>query len=314
MLPPLSFVSVDFETANSHRGSACSVGLTKVVSGVPVETASWLIHPHESINDFHPINIRIHGITPKMVKSSGISWNESLDRMTDFIENYPVIAHNSGFDRSVWNHTNEIHELTNPVPAFYCTLSLSRKMSAAGLLNGLDNQKLNTLARYFGIEQLKHHEAGEDSLVAAHVALKLMEVSRKTSVLQAWGQPTSSGRFSRRIPAAPPKIRRNNLPSVVPTALPPESIVGEVLTLTGGLGSMTREDCWKAIEEAGGIVAKSVTRKTTVLVIGAGPDESMPPLLGENSKEKKAVELIKADQNIAVIGEPDLLQLLRDSS
>lgn len=76
---------------------------------------------------------------------------------------------------------------------------------------------------------------------------------------------------------------------------------------------MTRDQCWAAIEAAGGSVSKSVSKKTTVLVIGAGEQESMPPLLGESQKEKKAMGLIRAGQDIAVIGEPDLLQLLRDS-
>ncbi len=83
--------------------------------------------------------------------------------------------------------------------------------------------------------------------------------------------------------------------------------------MTGGLDAMTREECWGAIEAAGGFIAKSVTKKTTVLVIGAGAEESMPPLLGENRKELKAISLIEAGQRIAVIGEPDLLELLNEN-
>lgn len=56
-----------------------------------------------------------------------------------------------------------------------------------------------------------------------------------------------------------------------------------------------------------------MTKKTTVLVIGAGAEESMPPLLGENRKELKAISLIEAGQRIAVIGEPDLLELLYEN-
>lgn len=109
------------------------------------------------------------------------------------------------------------------------------------------------------------------------------------------------------------KVRQNNVPSVVPVAPAPEGIAGETFTLTGGLDAMTREECWAAIEAAGGHIAKLVTKKTTVLVIGAGAEESMPPLLGENRKELKAISLIEAGQRIAVIGEPDLLVLLSDN-
>lgn len=311
--PSLNFVAVDFETANASRASACAVGLTKVESGQVVETVSWLIKPHASISDFHPINVSIHGITAKMVEDKGISWEKSIERMKDFIGDFPVVAHNSGFDRSVWNHANLIAGSAELAPDFFCTLSLARRFTSSGALKGLVTHRLNDLADHFNLEQVHHHEAGEDSLIAAQVAIKLVDISGSKTIEQAWGRPTSSGPIRSHRAPVPVKVRQNNLPSVVQTAAPPEGIAGEVFTLTGALEAMRREDCWAAIETAGGSIAKSVTKKTTVLVIGAGASESMPPLLGENSKEKKAISLLEEGQSIAVIGEPDLLILLNDN-
>ena len=43
----ISFVAIDFETANYSRGSACSVGLTRVEGGNIVEKIHRLINPQD---------------------------------------------------------------------------------------------------------------------------------------------------------------------------------------------------------------------------------------------------------------------------
>ena len=61
----MDFVSIDFETANAKRASACSIGMARVRNGEIVETFYELIKPEPF--DFNYINISIHGITPEMV-------------------------------------------------------------------------------------------------------------------------------------------------------------------------------------------------------------------------------------------------------
>ena len=41
----VNFTAIDFETANSYRGSPCSVGLVKVRDGRIVDESSTMIHP-----------------------------------------------------------------------------------------------------------------------------------------------------------------------------------------------------------------------------------------------------------------------------
>lgn len=60
------FVAVDFETANARRSSACSIGIAAVKGLKVVETYHSLIRPE--FGRFSGVNIRIHGITPDMVK------------------------------------------------------------------------------------------------------------------------------------------------------------------------------------------------------------------------------------------------------
>ena len=57
-----SYVALDVETANSFRGSICSIGLVKFQNGKVVDSFYSLINPEE---DFDYRNINIHGITQK---------------------------------------------------------------------------------------------------------------------------------------------------------------------------------------------------------------------------------------------------------
>ncbi len=66
----LDYTAIDFETANSYRGSPCSVGLVRVRDGIPVEECHWLIRPPEQVDHFDHFNIALHGITPEMVATA----------------------------------------------------------------------------------------------------------------------------------------------------------------------------------------------------------------------------------------------------
>jgi DNA polymerase-3 subunit epsilon len=67
---PLDFTAIDFETANGDSASACAVGLVKVRNGKIVDSYSSLINPPTGWWDFHPGNIRVHGIYPKDVETA----------------------------------------------------------------------------------------------------------------------------------------------------------------------------------------------------------------------------------------------------
>ena len=55
------FVAIDFETANQHRSSVCSVGIVIVKGGKIVNKLYKLIHPTPDYYSY--LNTQVHGLT-----------------------------------------------------------------------------------------------------------------------------------------------------------------------------------------------------------------------------------------------------------
>jgi DNA ligase (NAD+) len=72
-------------------------------------------------------------------------------------------------------------------------------------------------------------------------------------------------------------------------------MTGEVVVITGTLGSMSRDEAREAARAAGATVTDSVSRKTTLLVTGSEP----------GSKLRKAQEL-----GVRVVEEAEFVRML----
>jgi DNA polymerase-3 subunit epsilon len=189
----LDFTAIDFETANSKRGSVCAVGLAKVRNGVVIDTASWLIKPPRSVSDFAPMNVAVHGIRPGDVRTAP-GWPESLQRILTFAGSDPFVAHNASFDRSVLRGACAESGLTVPDAAFHCSVDLARR------LLGLQTNKLPHVAEALGLGAFRHHDAGSDAEIcaAAVVAIARMHALPAIELLWPAARPTSSSGSRRR--------------------------------------------------------------------------------------------------------------------
>lgn len=61
------FVAIDVETANARRASICQIGLVVFDNRRVVDEWSSLVNPED---EFHPINVPIHGIGRRSVASA----------------------------------------------------------------------------------------------------------------------------------------------------------------------------------------------------------------------------------------------------
>ncbi len=163
----MRLLAIDFETANQHPASACSVGLVQFEAGELVFEAQHLIKPHPRYASFDSRNLSIHGIHPEAVLD-----HDHFDRVYAHIEpllrESILIAHHAPFDVGVLKALRLAYGLEYPKTMYLDSVEIARKV-----LPFLANHKLNTVSEYLGIE-LTHHDALSDARASGLIALHTM--------------------------------------------------------------------------------------------------------------------------------------------
>lgn len=166
----LDFCGIDFETACPAKGSACSVALVRVRSGVITETMHSLINPPDWMT-FYANFTDIHGLTRKDVKDAP-TFDALWPRMKEFIGDDCMVAHYAVFDRGVLEGCLAYYKITDKLPRFECSMLASRKKWP-----GLPNHKLNTVSAFLGIE-LNHHEALSDAIACSRIFVEAHKMEK----------------------------------------------------------------------------------------------------------------------------------------
>ena len=161
---PLNFTAVDFETANSKRESACSIGLVKVIDGVAVERASWFIQPGAGYDEFLEWNTKIHGIYASDVASAR-QWADQLDELVAFVGDDHLVAHNASFDMAVIKASSAAAQVETPDFAYACSLQIARRTY------DLDSYRLPVAAAAAGFDSFAHHDALADAEACAAIVI-----------------------------------------------------------------------------------------------------------------------------------------------
>lgn len=161
---PIDFTAIDFETANSHGASACSVGLVKVRDGRVVDRAGWLIRPPLGFDDFLEWNTRIHGIRKHDVHGAA-SWVDQFADLVAFAGDDVFVAHNAGFDMGVIRAACAATALEHPEYDYLCSLQLARKTYE------LESYRLPAVAMAAGFEDFRHHDASGDAAACAAIVM-----------------------------------------------------------------------------------------------------------------------------------------------
>ena len=315
----LNFTAIDFETANSHWGSPCAVGVVKVRDGRVRHEQSIYIRPPESHDYFDQRNTAIHGITAAHVADSP-RWREVLPGLVDLIGDDLLVAHNAAFDTGVVRQACDADGIETPNLEFLCTLVLSRRTL------DLPAYRLPVVAKALGVRLGAHHDPLADAQAAACVAVALAERMGATDLRSLASQcHVSTGRIGtgtyrgRTGTRSTSSSRRTSDPSSRPASEPPSPNVdaspagplyGRSVVFSGGLTSMTRDQAWQACADAGGIPQKGVTMATNLLVVGGQGPASRRPGEAPQNKEAKALALAEAGQDLQIASEDEFLQLL----
>ncbi|WP_197976786.1 MULTISPECIES: exonuclease domain-containing protein [unclassified Pseudomonas] len=277
---------IDVETANPNLASICQVGVAVFRDGKHYESWSSLVNPNDY---FHDMNVSLHGIDESMVLSAP-TWTEVYHQILPFITGQIVASH-MPFDRTAtlrachgvgWAH-------------FDCTwLDTARIARRAWSDFSHSGYGLKNLTSHFGIPFL-HHDALEDARAAGEILLRAIADTGSTAA--EWCLLV-------KLPLSPlPTMSENSV-------VDQEGILGgNVVVFTGEL-SVPRREASQMAATGGCEVRDSVTKHTTLLVVG---DQDISRLSGKNksSKHVKAEELIAKGQKIRILGESDFQALLR---
>lgn len=314
----MSFTAIDFETANSQRGSVCAVGLARVVSGEIVERASWLIKPPSGIDHFEPRNVGIHGIRAQDVVTA-LGWEESLAAIFLFAAGGRFVAYNARFDASVMRSATEATGIDLPQHEFYCAMEL-----AQGHLD-IPRHRLNDVTDHLNLPPFEHHEAGADAIACASVVLAIARMRELQSTADMWAAPLGARKARSSASSAPRtpvggqinytterNLRLADLPRPSASADTSHPFFGHTFCFTGDLQSFSRIEAMAAVADCGAHNRQGVTKKTSYVVIGRSDSTHSASAsdLGASNKERKALDYIAGGQQIMVLGEREFMQLL----
>lgn len=157
----IDFVSIDFETANASRDSACALGAVVVRNNIIVERRYSLINPTVPFQRFCTY---IHGITEQAVETMP-TFLELHPSIFSLLNGRTVVAHNASFDMAVLKASCESRSLDFPSCSWYCSVEMARKAWPE-----FPHHRLNALCEEFDLN-LKHHNAIEDATACALLVL-----------------------------------------------------------------------------------------------------------------------------------------------
>lgn len=170
------FAAFDVETANQDTGSIVQLGLAIVRGGEVTQRYSWLCRPPKGLEYFDEENVAVHGITAADVAGAP-TFAEQLEKFVAEVGELDVVAHNARFDFTALSRACRAEGIAAPKLRFACTYMWARQLQL-----GLANLKLPTLVEAAGASLDNHHDASEDAVACAEVALWLMAKQHASSV------------------------------------------------------------------------------------------------------------------------------------
>ena len=159
------FVAIDFEAANAAFTSACSMGVVIVRNGEIVERYYGLMHPEP--NHYEWYNTKVHGLK-KSDTENAPRFPYLWAQLKDKVKGLPFVAHGMLFEQNVLRALHRFYRMPYPNYEFYCTHIGSQQR-----VPDLENHKLQTVAKHFGYDLTKHHNALADAEACAIIAINI---------------------------------------------------------------------------------------------------------------------------------------------
>ena len=172
--PGEGWVVVDVETSGFRPGQARILSVAVLAldaQGAVEESVVSLVNPGVDPGPTH-----IHGLTAQMLEDQP-SFAEIAREVAEVMHGRTLVAHNVAFDYAFLAAEAELARTALPVENVMCTVELARRLDL-----GLENLRLQTLARHWNIEQTRAHDAFDDALVLSRVLAPALQRARDRDV------------------------------------------------------------------------------------------------------------------------------------
>lgn len=282
----MNFIAIDVETANADYSSICQIGIAEFQNGKVVDKWKTLINPEDY---FDPFNVSIHGISEKDVKNAP-TFNQIYEELRKRL-NDKITIHHMPFDRIAINRACDYYDLEHTKPKWLDSAKIVRRTWTDFAHSGYG---LSNIAKYLELT-FEHHDALEDAITAGLVVVKASEISNLT--IEEWFKRVGQPIFT----------YKNGSTSISLDGNPEGQLFGENLVFTGAL-SIPRSEAGLIASKIGCKVTNSVTKTTTMLVVGIQDDTKLAGY-EKSSKHRKAEELIEKGISIRILSENDFVEI-----
>lgn len=155
------WVVVDVETSGFRPGHARVLSVAALAldpDGNIERSVVSLLNPGVDPGPTH-----VHGLTSEMLEDQP-TFGDIAGDLAELMDGRTLVAHNAAFDYSFLVAEAERAGVELPVDNVMCTVELARRLDL-----GLDNLRLETLARHWNIPQTRAHDAFDDALVLSRL-------------------------------------------------------------------------------------------------------------------------------------------------
>ena len=168
------WVVVDVETSGfrpSHARVLSVAALALDAEGNVEHSVVSLLNPGVDPGPTH-----VHGITAEMLEDQP-TFADIADALAELMHGRTLVAHNAPFDYSFLVAEAEQAGVALPIDSVMCTVELARRLDL-----GVENLRLETLARHWNVPQTRAHDAFDDALVLSRVLAPALERARERDI------------------------------------------------------------------------------------------------------------------------------------
>ncbi len=312
----MDFITIDFEIANNHLNSACSLGMAFVENNKIIDEKYYLIQPPRL--HFDEEFTKVHGLTANDVINAK-KFDEIWDEIKEYFNEIPIVAHNAQFDMSVMHSCLTAYSIELPEFQYICSIPISAKACRGEKVGNSLKDRLN----HFEIELHDHHNALADAIACAELVTTCVELKRKKSLMSYCKEHSSIPvkKFSELKPQTYFKNKKNNQKKfktrIVLSEITPSVefynedhiLFGKNVVFTGDLQTIDRKTAMQKVVDLGGLIKSAISGKTNYLVVGQ-QDKALVGDGGISTKEKKAYSLKEQGKDINIIEEAEFLALI----